>query len=184
VAIRVPKPGEKTDFTPCPAGWTAAVCVDVVDLGMVDTGFLDEKTGGPRIVHKIRLAWQTAKKMDDGRPFVINAQYTASFNEYKGKKASLLRDVNAWGVALQDLVGEDNEYDAELLIGRPCFINVVHNVVAKDGKTYTYANVGSIGPLPDGMTVPVPSGYTRVKDRETTVKAAVDGEELDGDLPF
>jgi hypothetical protein len=182
VPIRVPRGGvEGKAFTPCPAGVHAAVCVDVVDLGMKDTGYPDPKNPAVnRVAHKVRIVWQVAKKMEDGKPFIVSSMYTLSFNEYQGKQSNLLRDVTAWGIDLEDLVDETNEYDVEKLIGRACLLNVVH----KKGETATWANVASLMPLPDGMTAPKPTGYVRVQDREATVKAAVDGEELDGDIPF
>jgi hypothetical protein len=178
VAIRVPKSSSEGSFIPCPAGVHAAICVDVVDLGMVDTGFPDPKTNVTRVVPKIRIVWQVAKKMDSGISFMVQSRYTLSFNEYQGKQSNLLRDVTAWGVDLMDLIDDTNEYDVERLIGKTCLLNVVHKV----GEKTTFANVASLMPLPDGMVAPVPNGYTRVCDREQTVKAAVDGEDTDLDF--
>lgn len=173
--IRVSRGGEMKSFTPCPVGVHPAVCVDVVDLGLVDTGYPDPKTGENRFAHKVRIVWQVAKKMDDGRPYVVQSRYTLSFNEYQGKQSNLLRDVTAWGIDLQELVDETNDYDVERLIGRACLLNVVH----KKGDTATWANVASLMPLPDGMVAPKPMSYVRVKDRDAQVQ-----EPVDADIPF
>jgi len=181
MAIHAPKPGDGKEYVQCPRGTYSAVCVDVVDLGMKDTGFRDDKTGQPRMAHKIRLVWQVNKNMDDGRPYLMDNRYTLSLSEYMGKKSNLLSLVEAWGVDLMDLIDDTNEYDMERLIGRVCFLNVVHAPSKKD-PSKVYANLASIMPLPEGMPAMKQRDYVRVTARPTVAKPAPHEDEVD-DFP-
>ena len=170
--IHVPKPGDGKAFTPCPAGTYSAVCVDVVDLGELPTGFKNDD-GSERVAHKVRIVWQVSKKMENGKPFIVDNRYTLSFNEYQGKKSNLLALVQAWGVNVMDLVDETNGYDVERLIGRTCLLNVVHARGVKD-PTKTYANIASIMPLPEEFTPVKAQDYVRVVNREQKQQPAHD----------
>ena len=142
---------EGSSFTPCPAGPHSACAVDIVDLGMVPNPFKDGQKQ-----HKFRIVWQVAERKDDGKPFLVTKQYTASLHE----KAALRKDLESWrGVPFTK--EEAAGFDVERLIGVPCLLNVQH--VERNGKVY--ANVVSLMKLPKGMPVVQPNGYVRVKDR-------------------
>lgn len=179
--IYTPKPGEGKAFTPCPKGTFSAICVDVVDLGVQDTGFKNDD-GTPRMSHKVRIVWQVSKKMDGGLPFIVDNRYTLSLGEYQGKKSNLRLLLEAWGVDLMDLVDSTNEYDIERVIGRTCLLNVVHGVGVKD-PSKTYANVASIMPLPDGIEPIKAHGYVRVANREQKPTHSL-ADFPDDDLPY
>lgn len=137
------------NFTPAPAGTWAAVCVDVVDLGMV-AGF----EGKPQ--HKIKIVWQIEETQPDGKPFQVNKRYTPSLHE----KASLRKDLEAWrGRPFTD--EELDGWELENVIGVGCLLCVVQQV--KNGSTY--ANIQSLMRMPKSMTAPNPRDYVRVKDR-------------------
>ncbi len=143
---------EGSSFTPCPAGPHAAVCVDVIDLGKLPNTFKDGA-----LVHKVRVVWQVAERKDDGKPYLVSKQYTASLHE----KASLRKDLDAWRgrkFTKEELAG----FDLEQVIGAPCLLNVEHTERAGS----TYANVTSLMRLPKGMPVVTPSDYIRKKDRD------------------
>ena len=72
-------------YTPCPEGLHPAVCVDVVDLGDVDTAF------GRK--HRVRLAWQIAE-IDPATKhrFDVVKTYTLSLHA----RASLRQDLESW----------------------------------------------------------------------------------------
>src|SRR6185295_3766959 len=93
---------KKKQFTPAPEGLHNAVCVDVVDLGIVDTKFGKKE--------QIRLCWEldpaTAGTLDDGRRFLIQKTYTPSLLE----KAALNKDLKAWrgrAFTAEELAGFD-----------------------------------------------------------------------------
>ena len=137
-------------FTPAPEGTFSAVCVDVVDLGLVETPY------GAK--DKITVVWEIDEDHPDfdGR-YTVNKRYTLSLNE----KATLCKDLEAWrGKRFTD--DEKKGFDVEKLIGAPCMVSVQHN---RTGDK-TYANVVAITPLPKGLPRLSPSGdYTRVKDK-------------------
>ena len=170
--------GSGASFTPCPAGVHQAVCVDVVDMGNLETVW----AGVKKIKHVIRLVWQVEERMEDGKPFLIQSRYTASLHE----KARLRKDLENWrGRPFTE--AELKSFDLEVLLGVNCLLNVVQN--PKDGKTY--ANVTAVMPLKKGMEKMHPEGYTRVCDREDapTTHGTDDSDDAsshitDDDIPF
>src|SRR4051812_42442926 len=115
-------------FQPAPVGVHQAVCVDVVDLGILDVTW----QGVTKKQHKVNVAWQINEDRDDGKPFLIFKRYTLSMHE----KAGLRKDLESW---LGRKFGRDEEmgFDVESLIGSNCLLNVTHNRVGDK----TYANV-------------------------------------------
>ncbi len=170
--------GDSKTFTPAPAGVHQGVCVDIVDMGMLEVTW----QGQIKQQHKIRVVWQIDEPMEDGRRFIVQKRYTLSLHE----KANLRKELEAWrGRAFTD--DELRGFDLEKLIGVNCFLNVVH--AHKDGKTY--ANVASLMPLKKGMTKLDPADYIRVKDRKPGDAPHVQGvpeselpELTDDDIPF
>lgn len=136
-----------SEFIPAPDGLANAVCVDVVDLGMVDGVF------GTK--HKVKVVWEIEAKMQDGRRFIVQKQYTASLHE----KSNLAVDLKTWrGRALT--TDEVKGFDLEKIVGVPCQLVIVH--AEKDGQVY--ANVQTV--LKASATKLTPSGnYVRVMNR-------------------
>jgi len=147
--------GSGTTFVPAPQGVHRAVCVDVVDMGLLEVTWNNQK----KQQHKIRVVWQIDEAMDDGKPFIVQKRYTLSLHE----KAQLRKDLESWrGKAFSD--DEQKGFDVERLVGVSCMLNVMH--VSRDGKTY--ANVTAVMPLHKGMSKLEPSAdYVRVQDRPT-----------------
>lgn len=144
--------GDGKTFDPAPAGVHQGVCVDVIDLGVLDVTW----QGKSKKQHKINVAWQIAEKRDDGKPFLVFKRYTLSLNE----KASLRKDLESWrGKAFTR--DEEMGFDVESVIGANCLLNIQHNQVADK----TYANVVSIMPLVKGMPKMEASDYIRKQDR-------------------
>jgi hypothetical protein len=161
------------NFTPAPSGTHAAVCVDVIDLGLIEVTYL----GKTQRKHKIVIAWQIDEDMDDGKPFLVRRRYTCSLHE----KATLRRDLESWrGRAFNDK--ELEAFDLESLLSVGCLINVIH----EQRNASTYANVASIMRLPKGMAPPSPRDYVRVCDRPPAQTDAVDDGLgiTDDDVPF
>jgi hypothetical protein len=139
-----------SDFVPAPQGLHRAVCVDWVDLGVIESKF------GSR--EKVRLVWEIDELMEDTkRRFIVSQMYTPSLHE----KAKMRHDLESWrGRAFS--AEERKGFDLDNLLGAPCQLQVVHNT--HDDKTY--ANVASVVALGKGMERLLPSGdYIRMKDR-------------------
>jgi hypothetical protein len=151
MAIIAREPESK--FTPAPEGLHPAVCVDVIDLGMVEGQF------GAK--HKVELRWQ----IEDVNPeidkrFQVRKRYTLSLH----KKASLRTELETWRgrkFTEEELRG----FDLEKLISVCCQLQVIHNITDEGG---VWANVQAIVPYPRGMAKLAPEGYVREKDREHT----------------
>ena len=142
------------NFIPAPAGTWAAVCIDVVDLGMLEVSFGGKK----KTQHKIRIVWQIDETRPDNKPFTVSKRYTLSLHE----KASLRKDLEAWrgrGFTAQELEG----FDVETVLSVPCLLSVIEEV--REGSKYS--NVNAIMKLPKSMTAPMVRDYMRVCERTT-----------------
>jgi hypothetical protein len=169
---------EGTAFKLVPAGQYNAVCVDVVDLGIVKTTW----QGNEREVHKCRIVFELdAVDRESGKRLTIGAYHTASL----GEKANLRKFLEAWRgrpFTAEELKG----FDTEVLIGVGALIQVVH--ATKGDKTYD--NINSIMVPPRSMKWLEPSGaYTRVQDRPKDASGAPPADDEppphgDDDLPF
>jgi hypothetical protein len=140
----IAKGGDSKTYAPAPEGVHQAVCVDVIDLGMVKSAFNDDKTGEPKFQHKVNVVWQIGELRDDGKRFQLYKRYTLSLHE----KAALRHDLESWrgkAFSFDELAG----FDVEKLIAANCLVNVQHRKSA-DG-TKTYANVVRVMPLIKGM---------------------------------
>jgi hypothetical protein len=164
--------GSGTNYTPAPAGVHQAVCVDVIDKGMVETKGFDG--GAPKKKHMISVAWQINEPRDDGKRHVIYRRYTLSLNE----KASLRRDLESWR-GRPFTREEEMGFDVEKLIGANCLLNVTH----KQAGDRTYANVVSIMPLVKGMPKMEAAGYSRDAEDAQHATHNGNGESADHDEP-
>jgi hypothetical protein len=157
-------------FEAAPAGLHQAVCVDVVDMGILKVTY----GGKEKEQWKIRLVWQLDELMKDGRPYLAQKRYTNSLHE----KATLRKELESWR-SRQFTQEELEGFDLEKLIGANAQINIQQ--VTKNGQTY--GNVVSIVPLGRGMQKIEPKAYVRVKDRDAA--GQVDDEPLTADdIPF
>lgn len=144
-----------SNFIPAPPGAWAAVCVDVVDLGMLKVAF----GGKEKTQHKVRLVWQIEEVRPDNKPYSVSKRYTLSLHE----KASLRKDLESWrGRPFTD--EELQGFDLEILLSKAALLNVISET--KNGSTYS--NVASIMRLPKSMQAPTPRDYVRVCDRQPT----------------
>ena len=172
------------DFKPAPEGTWPAVCVDVVDLGIVQP---KNPTYKPQ--HRIQLRWvlDAEPANGDGRPPMIVRSFGLSLNE----KSNLRPFLEAWrGRAFTE--AELEGFDVETILGANCQLQVLHR--RDNGKVY--ANVSSILPLGRGMKkMAVPPDYIRQveRDRRAQLEKAPDGppsDEVDydtisdEDIPF
>ena len=179
MAIWAKASGEGSSFTPAPTGVHQAVCVDVVDLGVLDVTW----QGQTKQQHKVNLAWQINEDRDDGKPYLVFKRYTLSLHE----KSGLRKDLESWR-GKKFTREEEMGFDLESVIGANCLLNVAHNQVGEK----TYANVASVNPLMKGMPTMQARDYVRKVDRQpedTPTYATRDHEQAppvldDSDIPF
>lgn len=140
---------EGSSFMPAPQGVHAGVCVDVRDIGTVETPW------GKKA--KIAIVWEIEAVMEDGRRFVISKWYTKALND----KSNLFKDLTSWrGKAFtpEELKG----FDVEKVIGAPCQLVVVHAQKKNGGVR---SSVTAVVTAPKDKRL-APSGqFIRWKDR-------------------
>lgn len=155
--------GQEQDFTPAPPGLHQAVCVDVVDLGVVEGKF------GPK--RKLKIVWQLKDRNAKGLRFQIRGSYTQSLHE----KSRLRHDLESWrGRPFSR--DELREFDVEKLIGANCLIQAAHRVSAQ-GRTY--ANAQAIVPLPKGTEKLMAEDYER--EPWPDADDVIEGEPVEGE---
>jgi hypothetical protein len=133
---------EQKQFEKAPTGTHIATCYQVIDLG---SQISDYGKGETKINRKVRLTWELPHAtMTDGKPFSIGKDYTLSSNE----KSNLVSDINAWR-GKPFTAAEFGAFDIEKLIGKCCFLQVVHKTSAA-GKLS--ARVNAIMALPPGQS--------------------------------
>lgn len=180
MAIIATAKGENgTNFQPAPTGVHQAVCVDVVDLGVLDVTW----QGQTKKQHKVNVAWQINEDRDDGKPFLVFKRYTLSLSE----KATLRKDLESWR-GRKFTRDEEMGFDLETVVGVNCLLNITHNQVGDK----TYANVASVSPLMKGMPLMGARDFVRKMDRvpdDANQAPSRDVEEppspiTDDDIPF
>ncbi len=163
--------GDSKTYTPAPSGSHQAVCVDVIDKGILEVTY----AGKTKKQHKVSLAWQIEELRDDGKRFIVYKRYTLSLNE----KATLRHDLESWRgrpFTEAELAG----FDVETVIGVNCLISVQQKTVADR----TYANVTAVMALPKGMPKLAAENYIRERDRTETELGDSNGPLTDEDIPF
>jgi len=118
------------DFKPHPEGIHPAICVDLIDLGLVES----EWQGQRRLVNKLRLVFETEQRGEDGRNCIITKTFTASLHP----KAKLSEFVGKWR-GRPVVPGES--IDLAKLIGANCTLVISHqqNMVGR-----TYASIDAV----------------------------------------
>lgn len=160
------------DFVPAPEGLWPAVCVDVVDKGIVESANFK-----PRHMVQIRWVLEAEPPLEDGKPHMAVRSFGLSLAE----KSNLRPFLEAWrGKKFSD--DELRGFDLENLIGANCQLQIIHN--HKGGKTY--GNVQAVVPMARGVgKMYVPGDYIRAKDRPGYVAPVVEGSEPSSDYaPF
>lgn len=141
----------ETSRTLAPEGPTPAVCVDFLDLGVVEGGQF-----GPK--HKVQLVFQTPHlDPEQGWPLRVSTRMNVSMFE----TARLRLFLEAWRGKRYTETEAKAGVDMEGCIGRTGYITVEHS---EDGQ---WANITAIMPLPTGLSAPAPEAeYERIRDKE------------------
>lgn len=118
------------DFKPHVEGIHPAVCVDVIDLGLVETEFQGER----RLVNKVRVFFETEQRNEEGKNCIITKTFTASLHP----KARLAEFLSKWR-GRPVVPGES--IDLAKLIGANCTLVISHqqNLVGR-----TYASIDAV----------------------------------------
>ena len=118
------------DFKPHPEGIHPAVCVDVMDLGLVETEFQGQK----RMTPKVKLVFESEQKTEDGKNCSVSKNFTASLHP----KAKLAEFLGKWR-GRPVVPGET--IDLAKLLGASCTLVISHqqNMVGK-----TYASIDAV----------------------------------------
>lgn len=139
-----------TNYKPMEAGVYPARCYSMIQIGTVTENILGEE----KSLHKVRLTFEfptelhVFKEENGEQPYVISKEFTLSMHE----KATLRKFLESWrGKAFTE--EQAKKFDITVLLGVQCMINVIHKA-AKNGNTY--AEIGSVSPLPKGMICPEP----------------------------
>jgi len=113
------------DFKPHPEGIHPAVCVDVMDLGLVETEFQGQK----KMVNKVKLVFESEQKTEDGKAnCTVSKNFTASLHP----KAKLAEFLGKWR-GRPVVPGET--IDLAKLLGACCTLVISHQQNVS-GKTY------------------------------------------------
>jgi hypothetical protein len=112
------------DFKPHPEGIHPAVCVDVMDLGLVETDFQGQK----KMVNKVKLVFESEQKTEDGKNCTVSKNFTASLHP----KAKLAEFLGKWR-GRPVVPGET--IDLAKLLGASCTLVISHQQ-NMSGKTY------------------------------------------------
>jgi hypothetical protein len=157
-------------------GLHRAVCIDVVDLGVVPGPWGEKR--------KVELRWALEAVDSKERHFVVRRRYTASLNE----KATLRQHLDLWR-GRKFTAQELRQFDLEKVIGVQAQVQIAHRVL-DDGRTF--ADVQAvIGAVKGAVPLPIPPTY--VRDAARAKAAEPDpfredytntGEADDDDCPF
>jgi hypothetical protein len=159
----------ESSFTPAPEGLHHAVCVDVIDLGVLQTNWGDK--------HKVRIVWQIEEQHPETQQrFTVRKQYNLSLHE----KATLRKDLESW--RSRKFTDEElRGFDLEKLLGVNCQVQVVQDI-NEEGSIYS--NVQTVVPPPKNVPRLASLAYVRLKDRPTERGNGPTAKDDLDDIPF
>jgi hypothetical protein len=153
------------DFKPHPEGIHPAVCLDVMDLGLVESDFQGQK----KMVNKVKLTFESEAKGDDGKPCTVSKSFTASLHP----KAKLSEFIGKWRGRP---VTPGESINLQQLIGACCTLVISHQ---KSMAGKTYASIDAVSKptrkvTPSGTYDPAAARqrYADWKAKQTAVPAA------------
>ena len=129
---------ESAGFEQAPAGTYAGRLLQALDLGTQETTF------GPK--RKVLLAFETAKPMEDGRPYLISRWLNLSLFRTSGFREF----VESW-LGRELTTDERRNFNFEALLTKPALLTVMHKPNAQGESK---ALIHSISPMPDGLEAP------------------------------
>lgn len=149
MSLTVSKNQTDSNFTPVPESTYVGICIGVIDLGNQKVLWKGEEKQRSKVAFVFELIG-TQVSDEDTRPRVISKQYTCSLHE----NALLRKDLVSWrGKGFTE--DEEENFTLAEMLGKPAYIQVIHES-SQDGSK-TYANVNTIMPLPAGAPIPAPA---------------------------
>lgn len=137
----------KNEYKMAPAGQFQAVCAEVIDLGFSNKIYKNKDTGADeaKTVHEIQYVFQLNKVDDEtGKRFTVRSK---PLNLILSEKSNLRAFLLQWrGHDLTDAELKPPGVDVDLK-GKNALLQVVHTKVGEK----TFANIGAIMPLMEGM---------------------------------
>lgn len=136
-----------SQFKKAPAGQYQGVCAEVIDLGFSQKNYKNQQTGAdePKNVHEIQYVFQLNKVDDEtGKRFTVRSKPLNLILSEKSNLRAFLLQWRGHDLTADELKPPGVDVD---LTGKNALLQVVHNSVGDK----TYANIGSIMPLMDGM---------------------------------
>jgi hypothetical protein len=132
------------DFELPPGGTYPAVWIGLINLGTQPR----EYNGKKWEEEKILFIWELTSEADaNGENFTVQQDYTFSLHE----KANLRKMLEAfWGKSM----GEDQELDLVILIGKPCVLSLTEG---KSSKGQKFIEIASVARPMKGQNVPAPT---------------------------
>ncbi len=118
------------DFKPHPEGIHPAVCVDVMDLGLVETDF----QGVKKMVNKVKITFESEAKTEDGKPCTVFRSFSASLHP----KSNLSTFLSKWRGRP---VAPGESINLQQLIGASCTLVISHQ---KNLAGKTYASIDAV----------------------------------------
>jgi hypothetical protein len=112
------------NHVPHPEGIYPAVCLDVIDLGLVEVEFQGQR----RLVPKVRVVFESEEMREDGRRCTISKRFTASLHP----KSNLAGFLGKWRGRP---ITPGESIDLGKLIGACCTLVVSHQQ-SQAGQTY------------------------------------------------
>lgn len=158
----------KEQYTLAPSGQFQAVCCEVLDFGFVPHEYKNKDGGVDKVVNReIRFVFQLNKiDGETNKRFEIRSR---PLNLILSEKANLRAFLISWrGHDLQSHELKSPGVDLEGLIGRNAVISIIHAPVGDK----TYANIGAIMPLMEGMPQMSPDGYEPKQGKIDNANAA------------
>ncbi len=109
---------------PHPEGIHSAVCVDMIELGLMESEYL----GTRKWVNKARLVFETEQKDEEGKNYTLSKTFTVSLH----MKAKLTEFLSKWRGRP---IAAGESVDLSKLLGACCTLVVSHQV-NREGRTY------------------------------------------------
>lgn len=170
---------ESGDFILAPSGQFQAVAAEILDLGYSEKTYkAPDGTENKRNVHEIQYVFQLNKvDTESGKRFEVRSR---PMNTNLSDKATLRDFLRQWrGHDLLDTEKVAPGIDLEMLVGKNCLISVIHNKVGDK----TYANIGSIMPLVEGMPEIQSLNYESKQASVDAKKAKAEAAAANGGTP-
>lgn len=164
----VVKDNSDGDYERMNIGLHQAVCCNVIDVGLQNTPWGNKR--------KIVICFEFKEKMQDGRPFMLSREFTASLN----KKSNLSKILEGWRG--REFVDKEREgFDLEKIVGVNCMINLIEK--KKDDNVYT--NIDTLMPLmkniePLKQTIERTDVPDWIQDK---IQAGINNEKLSPEYP-